>query len=209
MRTRIKICGLTGLEDLHAAVAAGADAVGLVMVPASPRFIALQHAAMMRAQLPPFVQLVVLLMDAEPSWQQEVITTLQPDLVQFHGTETPEQCAAAQRPYVKAIAMGDGGVDLAQCAARYADAAGLLLDGHGAGEMGGSGQRFDWRAANATIGKPLILAGGLNPGNVAQAVTTARPYGVDVSSGVESAPGVKDHRKIQQFIEEVRQADVR
>lgn len=209
MRTRIKICGLTRLEDQQAAVAAGADAVGLVMVPASPRFIALQHAVMMRAQLPPFVQLVVLLMNAEPNWQQEVIAALQPDLVQFHGTETPEQCAAAQRPYLKAIAMGEGGVDLAQCATRYADAAGLLLDGHGAGEMGGSGQRFDWREAVEQVAKPLILAGGLNPGNVAQAVTTARPYGVDVSSGVESAPGIKDHRKIQQFIEEVRQADVR
>lgn len=207
-RTRIKICGLTREEDLAAAVDAGVDAVGLVMVPASPRFIALQHAAMMRRRVPAFVQVVALLMDAEPDWVAAVCDGLQPDLLQFHGRETPAACESAGRPYLKALAMAGAEVDLAAESRRYASAAGLLLDGHGAGEMGGSGQAFDWQRAASDAELPLILAGGLKAENVGQAIREARPYGVDVSSGVESAPGIKDHRKIRQFVEEVRKSDV-
>lgn len=207
-RTRIKICGLTREDDLAAAVDAGVDAVGLVMVPASPRFIALQHAAMMRRRVPAFVQVVALVMDAEPDWLKAVCDALQPDLIQFHGREAPAACESAPRPYLKALAMGGADVDLATESQRYASAAGLLLDGHGAGEMGGSGQAFDWERASTQAGVPLILAGGLTADNVGQAIRVARPHGVDVSSGVESAPGIKDHRKIRQFVEEVRNADV-
>lgn len=207
-RTRIKICGLTREADLAAAVEAGVDAVGLVMVPASPRFIALQHAAMMRRQVPAFVQVVVLLMDAEPDWVSAVCDGVRPDLIQFHGQETPAACESAARPYLKALAMAGADVDLTVESRRYASAAGLLLDGHGAGEMGGSGQSFDWQRAASQAGLPLILAGGLNPANVGRAIRVARPHGVDVSSGVESAPGIKDHRKIRQFVQEVRKSDV-
>lgn len=207
-RTRIKICGLTREQDIEAAVEAGVDAIGLVLVPASPRFIALQHAAIMRRCVPPFVQVVALVMDAEPAWLSQVVDAVRPDLLQFHGRETPEACRAAGLAYLKAVAMAGRPVDLLEQGRRYADAAGLLLDGHGAGEMGGSGQAFDWQRAAADGGKPLILAGGLQPANVAQAIRTARPYGVDVSSGVESAPGIKDHRKILQFVQEVRDSDV-
>ena len=207
-RTRIKICGLTREDDLAAAVDAGVDAVGLVMVPASPRFIALQHAAMMRRRVPAFVQVVALVMDAEPDWVKAVCDALQPDLIQFHGREALAACESAPRPYLKALAMGGADVNLVAESQRYASAAGLLLDGHGAGEMGGSGQSFDWQRAATQSGLPLILAGGLTADNVGQAIRVARPYGVDVSSGVESAPGIKDHRKIRQFVEEVRNADV-
>ena len=207
-RTRIKICGLTREDDLAAAVDAGVDAVGLVMVPASPRFIALQHAAMMRRRVPAFVQVVALVMDAEPDWLMAVCDALQPDLIQFHGREVPAVCESAPRPYLKAVPMGGADVNLLAESQRYASAAGLLLDGHGAGEMGGSGQAFDWQRASAQAGLPLILAGGLTADNVGYAIRVARPYGVDVSSGVESAPGIKDHRKIRQFVEEVRKTDV-
>lgn len=206
MRTRVKICGLTRPGDARAAIDAGADALGWVLVPSSPRFIAPQHAAIMQRALPPFVQGVALLMDADAEFVRSAIAELQPDLLQFHGSESAEFCAQFGLPYLKAVAMADA-PDLQAVTRRYASASALLLDGHGAGEMGGSGRAFDWQAARAQLQLPLILAGGLNAENVSQAISQARPYAVDVSSGVEQSPGIKDAEKIRKFIEEVRTAD--
>lgn len=209
-RTRIKICGITRAEDALAAARLGADAVGFVLVPRSPRFISPEAAAIIRRLLPPFVGSVALLMDASAEDVEHALRVLRPDLLQFHGNETPAFCRAAGHPYLKAVAMDAGGegVDLAAVATRYADAAGLLLDGHAPGEMGGSGRRVDLEQATAPrSGPPLVLAGGLRPDNVAEAVRRLRPWAVDVSSGVESAPGIKDAGLMKAFIDEVRRAD--
>lgn len=160
----------------------------------------------MQRALPPFVQGVALLMDADAEFVRSAIAELQPDLLQFHGSESAEFCAQFGLPYLKAVAMADA-PDLQAVTRRYASASALLLDGHGAGEMGGSGRAFDWQAARAQLQLPLILAGGLNAENVSQAISQARPYAVDVSSGVEQSPGIKDAEKIRKFIEEVRTAD--
>ena len=208
MRTRVKICGLTRPEDAQAAIGAGADALGWVLVPASPRFIAPQHAAIMQRALPPFVQGVALLMDTDAEFVRQAIAALKPELLQFHGSESAGFCEQFGLPYVKAVAMADA-PDLQAEATRYASARALLLDGHGAGEMGGSGQPFDWQAARGQLRLPLILAGGLSAANVGTAIRQARPYAVDVSSGVEQSPSVKDAEKIRKFIEEVRTADAR
>ncbi len=201
-RHRVKICGITRPEDALAAAQAGADAVGLVFVERSPRCIALPRAQAVVAALPPFVTVVALFLDAEAESVTQILAALPTAVPQFHGDEPPEYCRSFGRPYLKAIPMG-GGVDPARYARRYSDAAGLILDGHPAGEMGGSGQRFDWSTV-PRLGRPVILAGGLTPENVAEAVRIARPYGVDVSSGVESAPGIKDPARITAFLAAVR-----
>lgn len=204
-RTRIKFCGITREADAHAAVALGVDALGFVFVPKSPRHVELSAAREIRRRLPPFVSVVALSMDAEPAFIDEMIWQLEPNLLQFHGTETPDFCRSFRVPYIKAVAMAEA-QDLATWSTAYAGAAALLLDGHGAGEPGGQGRAFDWRTA--TGGQhPLMLAGGLKADNVADAIRAVRPYAVDVSSGIESAPGLKDPDKMQAFIEEVRRVD--
>jgi len=203
-RTRVKLCGITRPADADAAVRLGADAVGLVLAAGSPRFIELRQAAIIRRRLPPFVQAVALFRNATAETVKHALQELQPDLLQFHGEESPEFCASFGRSYLRAVPM-KGGVDLAEWERRFASATALLLDAHATGEPGGQGQAFDWSAIRAS--RPFVLAGGLTPANVAQAVRAARPYAVDVSSGIESAPGVKDEAKMQQFIEEVRKAD--
>jgi phosphoribosylanthranilate isomerase len=204
MRTRVKFCGITRPADAEVAVRLGVDAVGLVLVPASARFIELAPAAIIRRRLPPFVQAVALFLDATAETVKRAVGELQPDLLQFHGDESPEFCASFGRPYLRAVPMqGEG--DLAGWERRFAGAAALLLDAHAAGELGGHGRAFDWGAIQAT--RPFVLAGGLTPANVGAAIRAARPYAVDVSSGIEQAPGVKDEAKMRRFIEEVRKAD--
>ena len=204
MRTRIKFCGITREADAEAAARLGADAIGLVLVPGSPRFIQLPQAAIIRRRLPPFVQAVALFRNASAAGVHEAIAALQPDLLQFHGDESPEYCESFGRPYLRAVPMG-AGVPVGDWERRYASAVALLLDAHGAGEQGGQGRTFDWGAVRAT--RPFVLAGGLTPGNVGEAVTRLRPFAVDVSTGIESAPGIKDEGRMRRFIEAVRKAD--
>jgi phosphoribosylanthranilate isomerase len=182
----------------------GADAVGLVLVPASPRFLEVAQAVIIRRRLPPFVQAVALFLDAPAAAVQRAVGELQPDLLQFHGSESPEFCASFCRPYLRAVPM-HGRQDLAGWERRYGGATALLLDAHAAGELGGQGRAFDWSAIRAS--RPFVLAGGLTPENVGAAVRAARPFAVDVSSGIEQAPGVKDESRMRRFIEAVRKAD--
>jgi phosphoribosylanthranilate isomerase len=203
--TRIKCCGLTRIDDVQLAARLGADAVGFVMTRRSRRFVDPAAAAALRDAVPPFVTTVALLMDDAPDYVAEVIRVLRPDMLQFHGTEADETCAAFGVRYLKAIAMGEGEGALARLRA-YPRALGLLLDGHGLGEAGGSGQRFDWSLMPRDVAQPLVLAGGLTAGNVAEAIRVARPWGVDVSSGIEASPGVKDADKMERFISAVRAA---
>lgn len=205
-RTRIKFCGITRPADADAAVRLGADALGLVFDARSPRCVAPAAARALARQLPPFVQTVALFRDAGAEAVLAVLETLAPDLLQFHGRETPEFCAQFAWPYLKAVPMAEP-QDLGDWALRYGEARALLLDAHRAGGMGGTGRSFDWSAIPRSSPKPLVLAGGLTPDNVAQAITMARPYAVDVSSGIESAPGIKDPERMRRFIEEVRRAD--
>lgn len=204
-RTRIKFCGITRIEDALAAARLGADAIGLVFARGSPRFISPDKAAMIRRPLPPFMQTVALFRNSDATLVREVLAAVQPDLLQFHGEENREFCESFGRPYLRAVPMKSG-QDLSRWAGDFPSAAALLLDGHGAGESGGQGSTFDWNKA-VIADKPVVLAGGLNADNVAEAIRKMRPYGVDVSSGIESAPGVKDHAKMQRFIEQVRRAD--
>ncbi len=199
MRTRVKICGITRVEDALAAAAAGADAIGLVFAEASPRCVSADQARTIAAALPPFVTVVGLFVDAPAARIRELLGRVPLDLLQFHGRETPDQCRGFGRPYIKAIAMQDG-VDAADVARRYAGAAGLLFDAFDPQLAGGSGQVFDWARVPYDLDRPVILAGGLTPDNVAAAVRAVRPYAVDVSTGVEQSKGIKDAAKIAAFI---------
>jgi phosphoribosylanthranilate isomerase len=201
--TRIKCCGITRIDDVQQATRLGADAVGFVMTRKSRRFVAPAAAARLRDAVPPFVTTVALVMDDEPAFIEEVLRVLRPDMLQFHGAETDEECSAYGVRYLKAIAMGEGTPALARLR-EYPRATGLLLDGHGLGEQGGSGQRFDWSLMPTDLAQPLLLAGGLTADNVAQAIRIARPWAVDVSSGIESSPGIKDSDKMERFISAVR-----
>jgi phosphoribosylanthranilate isomerase len=206
MRTRIKICGITRPRDGVAAAEAGADAIGLVFYPPSPRFISVELASEIRDALPPFVQVVALFVNPDAAQVAQVIGRVRPSLLQFHGEETPRFCEEFGVPYVKACRVREG-VDLLEYLRPFSRAAGWLLDSHVA-EYGGVGERFDWSLAPAVRGRPIILSGGLAPANVAEAIRRVKPWGVDVSSGVESAKGIKDAGKIAAFIAEVRNADV-
>jgi len=204
-RVRIKFCGMTRVEDAQDAVALGVDAIGVVLTRKSRRFAGLARAAEIRRSLPPFVMAVALFMDDEPGWIAEAVGAMQPDLLQFHGRESALECARFGCPYLKAVAMGEGAGAHAQIAA-HPQAAGFLLDSHAAGEQGGSGRIFDWNRVPRDLRHPLILAGGLTCDNVGSAIRAVRPYAVDVSSGIESVPGVKDAHKMRQFVEEVERA---
>lgn len=205
VRTRIKFCGLTRLDDLQAAIDLGVDAIGLVFDPASRRALSVADARPLRHALPPFVAAVALFRDSPDALVAEVIAELDPDLLQFHGQESAEACSNWGRRYLKAIPMA-ADIDLHAWRKRYANASGWLLDGHAPGALGGAGVAFDWSRIPKSLDK-LIVAGGLHPGNVADAVTLARPYAVDVSSGIESAPGQKDAQKMSAFVAAVRRAD--
>ncbi|SFS03076.1 phosphoribosylanthranilate isomerase [Dyella sp. OK004] len=203
--TRIKCCGMTRIEDAMLAAQLGADAIGVIFTARSKRRVDIAQARAIRAALPPFVSTVVLFMDDEAALVREVIDAVQPDLLQFHGNESDAWCAQFGHRYLKAIAMGDGAAALPRLH-DYPGAAALLLDGHGLGEAGGSGKAFDWSLMPADLKQPLILAGGLTADNVAAAVRIARPWAVDVSSGIESAPGIKDPAKMAAFVQAVRAA---
>lgn len=203
-RTRVKICGFTRPEDAQAAVRLGADALGLVFYPPSPRAVTLAQAQAIVAGLPPFVTVVGLFVDEREPVIREVLAQVRLDLLQFHGDESPEECRRYGKPYMKAVRMAEG-VDLARLARDYHDAAGLLLDAWHADAKGGTGSAFDWTRVPAQCALPIVLAGGLAQDNVRQALAMARPYAVDVSSGVESAKGVKDLQKMAEFLNEVYQ----
>jgi len=205
--TRIKICGLTREQDVLAVAASGADAFGLVFYDKSPRHVDILQAARLQDAAPPFVTVVGLFVNPTVDYVREVLAKVPLDLLQFHGEEAPEFCGMFGRPYLKAIRV-KAGVDLVECAARYVDAQGLLLDAYVEGTQGGTGESFDWALIPQNLPLPVILSGGLHAGNVAAGIRQVRPYAVDVSSGVEAAKGVKDAAKIAAFINEVKQIDV-
>lgn len=204
-RTRIKICGLTRPEDVRAAVDAGADAIGFVFYPPSPRNLSFERAAELAALLPPFVTAVGLFVNPEPEWVAQACAAVPLQLLQFHGDETDAECARHGRPWIKAARMRPG-VDLVEFCASHPGARGILLDAFVDG-YGGGGKTFDWSLIPPDLGRPLILSGGLDSANVAEAVRRVRPWAVDVSSGVEAAKGIKDAAKIAAFIAGVRHAD--
>jgi phosphoribosylanthranilate isomerase len=207
MATAVKICGITRVEDGLVAAHAGAHAIGLVFHAASPRHVAPHAASLIVRSLPPFVTTVGLFVDQEPAAVRAVLDTVPVDLLQFHGSEPPDYCAAFERPYLKAVRVKPG-VDLLQYARRYASAKALLLDAFSDALQGGTGQSFDWALIPPSLPLPIVLAGGLTPDNVGEAVRVVRPWAVDVSSGVEREKGIKDAAKIAAFIRGARDADV-
>ena len=206
MRTRVKICGITRAEDGRAAARAGVDAIGLVFYPNSPRFVTPAQAADICRILPPFVSVVALFVDAPREQVEEVLKSVPVDLLQFHGSESAEQCVGFGRPYIKAIAMRQGGDALAAMN-MHPEACGYLLDAWQPELHGGGGVPFDWAQMPASSNKPVILAGGLTPDNISRAVIQTRPFAVDVSSGVELDKGIKSVEKIQAFIRGVQRGD--
>lgn len=199
LKTKVKICGITSLEDAQAAVAAGADAIGLVFYPPSSRYVTPVVAAQIVAGLGPFVMTVGLFVNEEPAVVKETLALTGLQLLQFHGDESEQYCRQFERPYIKALRMSPE-LDPAQAMAAYPQACGYLFDAWQADKFGGTGATFDWQRIVDLAGDNLILAGGLNPDNVAAAVQAVRPYAVDVSGGVELAPGKKDHLALKAFI---------
>jgi phosphoribosylanthranilate isomerase len=199
MAVRVKICGITRQQDLHAACNAGADALGFVFYEKSPRHVSIATATALVRELPPFVQSVGLFVNAEPAFIEAVLHAVPLDLLQFHGDESAADCMRYGRPYVKAVRVTSS-TDLLKCAADFETARGLLLDAFVPGVPGGTGERFDWSLIPPDLPKPVILSGGLTPANVADAVAQVRPWAVDVSSGVEAAKGIKDPHHVAQFI---------
>ncbi len=220
-RTRIKFCGLTRPGDVRLAGELGVDAIGLVFAAASPRRLLPVQARVLREALAPLVDAVALFMDNPADEVRAVVAAVQPTLLQFHGGEDDAFCRGFGLPYLKAVPMGHAPmghapitaaaaaqpVDAAALLRQFPAAAGFLFDGHAAGGQGGQGHGFDWSVLPAGLERPFLLAGGLHPGNVFAAIRSVAPWGVDVSSGIESAPGLKDGDKMRRFVEEVRRAD--
>ena len=206
-RTRIKICGLTREADVDAAVEAGADAVGFVFYAASPRHVSVAHAAALVRRLPPFVMPVGLFVNASAAEIAAALAAIPTLLLQFHGDESAADCARPGRPFIRAARVGPG-FDLLDFASRFAQAQAILLDAHVEG-YGGGGKVFDWSLVRAELPLPVVLSGGLHAGNVIQGIQLLRPWAVDVSSGVESAKGIKDADAIRRFCDAVREADAR
>jgi len=199
MAVRVKICGITQLEDALFAAQAGADALGFVFYEKSPRHVSTAQAAGICRALPPFTTRVGLFVDASAEFVQTVLQTVPLDLLQFHGDETPAYCAQFGKAYLKAVRV-TAATDLLKYVTDFAAASGLLLDAYVPGVPGGTGEAFDWRLIPANFPKPVVLSGGLKPENVTDAIKLTRPWAVDVSSGVESAKGIKDQHKVAQFI---------
>ncbi len=206
-RTRIKICGLAHQADIEAAADAGADAVGFVFHPASPRCVTAEQAARLARALPPFVTPVGLFVNAERAEIDRVLALIPALLLQFHGDESAEECNGFHRPYLRAARMAPG-FDLLDFSRRFGEAQGLLLDSHVEG-FGGAGKAFDWSLVPAGVPHPLVLSGGLRAENVVAGILQLRPWAVDVSTGVESSRGVKDAAAIRRFCDAVREADAR
>jgi phosphoribosylanthranilate isomerase len=204
-RVRVKFCGMTRAADARVAVALGADAIGLIFYPPSPRAVAVEQALAVLDAVGPLVTTVGVFVNPSASELAAVLARVPLDMLQFHGEEDPALCAGAGRPWIKAVGMREG-VDARAAARRYAGARGLLLDTFSARIKGGTGRAFDWTLVPAELDRPVILAGGLDAGNVAQAIAAVRPYAVDVNGGVESSPGVKDARKMEAFMQEVERA---
>lgn len=201
-RVRIKFCGISRSEDARTAAALGVDAVGLVLTTRSKRCVVPRLACEIRRALPPFVAAVCLFMDDEPGFIAQAVAEVQPDFLQFHGRETLEECVRYEVPYLKAVGMA--GADPLPMLREHSAAVGFVLDAHAPGEAGGTGKAFDWARIPAQLSRPLILAGGLDAGNVGAAIRSARPFAVDVSSGIESAPGIKDVARMRAFVAAVR-----
>ncbi len=202
MTVRVKVCGITRIEDMATCAYAGADAIGLVFYPSSSRYVAIDRAQTIVSNLPPFVTRVGLFVNPTVDVVETVLAALHLDLLQFHGDEPAEFCDRFGIPYLKAVRVQPG-LDLVQYAARYRRAQGLLLDAFVAGAPGGTGQTFDWALIPPELPLPVVLSGGLTPDNVSKAIETVKPWAVDVSSGVEMAKGIKDAAKIAAFMQGV------
>lgn len=199
-RCRTKICGITSAQAALDCADSGADAIGLVFYPPSPRAVTIEQAAEIVAKLPAFVTAVGLFVDAEPGEVRAVLDGVRLDLLQFHGDETPAYCEQFPARYIKAIRMHPD-LDVTEEINRHGKASGVLLDAWSSGQAGGTGKQFDWSRVPRGLDMPIVLAGGLGPDTVAEAISTVRPYAVDVSSGVESSPGIKDPTKVRHFIQ--------
>ncbi len=215
-KIRTKICGITSIEDALNVCNAGVDALGLVFYAKSPRNVSSTQAAEICSALPPFVTTVGLFLDTTEDFVNKVLETVPLDLLQFHGSESPEYCASFNRPYIKAVGMkeflqtDDVEASFKKYADQYPQAQGFLVDSHGAGKAGGTGETFNWKKVPKKLDKPIILAGGLCTENISEAIQTADSiYGVDLSSGVESAPGIKDKKKIKALMRNIRMSEVR
>ena len=205
MRTRVKICGITRCEDAQLVVDAGVDAIGLVFYEKSSRFVSNMRAAEISQIIPAFVSRVASLKDADEQMVYSVLADVEIDLIQFHGSETGDFCEQFKLPYIKALGMKGTEHDVSFLLAnveKFRSAKALLLDGHAPGEAGGTGEAFAWESIT-TVAKPIVLAGGLTPDNVKQAIDLVHPFAVDVSSGVESSPGIKDKNKVAAFMKQV------
>lgn len=206
LRTRIKICGVTRAEDALAAVGSGADALGFVFYPPSPRAVDIAMAKAAIETVPAFVSVTALFVNPTVEEVQSVLDNVRIDVIQFHGDEDDDFCRQFKRPYIKALRVRQASDVVASCM-RFPSALAILLDSYKPGVPGGTGETFDWSLVPETAPKPIILAGGLEPSNVASAVTQIRPFAVDVSGGVEASKGIKDHRKINDFVNEVYRVD--
>jgi len=208
MKTRVKICGITRIEDALHVCQAGGDAIGLVFYSKSTRNVTIQQARDICMALPPFVTSVGLFLDASEVFVNSVLASVPLDLLQFHGSEAPEYCTSFNRPYIKAVAMKNRTPSqFIEYANQYHDAKGFLVDSHATGEAGGTGETFNWSDVPIDYPKPIILAGGLTPTNIARAIQQTKVFAMDLSSGVESAPGIKDKQLINQLMNEVRRAE--
>jgi len=205
-RVRVKFCGITRAQDAEQAARLGADAIGLIFYPPSPRAVTPQQALEVIGALPPLVSVVGVFVDPQSDALAQVLERVPLDLLQFHGEEDPALCAGAGRPWIKSVGMR-AGVDVQAAARRYAGARGLLLDTFSARDKGGTGRAFDWALVPAHAGKPLLLAGGLDPGNVAAAIRAVRPHAVDANGGVELRPGIKDAQRMEAFMREVESVE--
>ena len=205
-RTRIKICGITRAEDADAAVEAGADALGLVFYPPSPRAVNVGQAVDAVGNVPAFVSVTALFVNPTVEEVQRVLDSVRIDLIQFHGDEDDDFCRQFKRPYIKALRVRQASDVVASCL-RFPGALAILLDSYKPGVPGGTGETFDWSLIPETLPKPIILAGGLEPENVASAIIQIRPFAVDISGGVEASKGIKDHCKIEEFVNEVYRVD--
>ncbi|KIO49038.1 phosphoribosylanthranilate isomerase [Nitrosospira sp. NpAV] len=206
MAIRVKICGITRIEDALTAVNLGANAIGLVFWSQSARYVAPAKAREIIAALPPFISVVGVYVNPDAEWVKETSSIAGLNLLQFHGDESPDFCQKFSLPYIKAVRVR-AGIDLLQYATRYTAARGLLLDTYVKGEPGGTGNVFDWRLIPRNLPLPLILSGGLNAANVTEAIRQVHPWAVDVSSGVEAAKGIKDAEKIVAFMQGVRNSE--
>ena len=203
MTTRVKICGITSIEDAHNVAAAGADAIGLVFYEKSSRFVTPEQAAKICNSLPPFVTSVALFMNADAEQVSDTISKVKLDLLQFHGTESADFCRSFNKPYIKAVGI-DGLKNFTEYADQFHDALGILIDSHALGKAGGTGETFDWDLLPKNYSKPIILAGGLTPDNVAEAIKQTSVYALDLSSGVESSPGIKSKEKIDTLMNNIK-----